>query len=104
MASIFDKVLRIGEGRVLRNLEKTAKAANALEPKFQAMSDAELKSQTEKFRARLAQGATLDSLMPEAFAAVREASRRTLGMRHFDVQLMGRAALHRGDIAEMKTG
>ena len=104
MASIFDKVLRIGEGRVLRNLEKTAKAANALEPKFQAMSDAELKSQTEKFRARLAQGATLDSLMPEAFAAVREASRRTLGMRHFDVQLMGGAALHRGDIAEMKTG
>ncbi len=103
MASIFDKVLRIGEGRILRSLEKTAKDAGALEPRFKAMSDDELRSQTAKFRERLAQGATLDSLMPEAFAAVREASQRTLGMRHFDVQLMGGAALHRGDIAEMKT-
>ena len=102
--SIFDKVLRIGEGRVLRNLEKTAKAAGALEPRFKAMSDEELRGQTEQFRARLAAGATLDSLQPEAFAAVREAASRTLGMRHFDVQLMGGAALHRGDIAEMKTG
>jgi len=104
VASIFDKVLRIGEGRVLRNLEKTAKAAGALESKFQAMSDAELRGLTEQFRARLAKGATLDSLMPEAFAAVREAATRTLGMRHFDVQLMGGAALHGGNIAEMKTG
>ncbi|MCL1800607.1 MAG: preprotein translocase subunit SecA, partial [Promicromonosporaceae bacterium] len=102
--SIFDRVLRIGEGRVLRSLEKTALQATALEPRFQAMSDAELKSQTAKFRDRLKGGATLDSLMPEAFAAVREAAVRTLGMRHFDVQLMGGAALHRGDIAEMKTG
>ena len=102
--SIFDKVLRIGEGRLLRNLERKAQAATALEPRFKAMSDEQLKAQTPAFKARLAKGESLDSLLPEAFAAVREAASRTLGMRHFDVQLMGGAALHGGNIAEMKTG
>ena len=102
--SIFDKVLRIGEGRVLRNLERTAKQVNALEQVFTSMSDDELRDETPKLKARLAAGETLDDIMPEAFAAVREAARRTLGQRHFDVQLMGGAALHAGNIAEMKTG
>ena len=102
--SIFDKVLRIGEGRVLRNLERTAKQVNALEPVFKDMTDDELRDETPKLQARLKAGESLDDIMPEAFAAVREAARRTLGQRHFDVQLMGGAALHAGNIAEMKTG
>ncbi|MDR2702855.1 MAG: preprotein translocase subunit SecA, partial [Cellulomonadaceae bacterium] len=102
--SLFDKVLRIGEGRVLRNLERTAKQVNALEPAFSDMTDEELRDETPRLRERLAAGESLDSIMPEAFAAVREAARRTLGQRHFDVQLMGGAALHSGSIAEMRTG
>jgi preprotein translocase subunit SecA len=81
-----------------------ADQVNAIEPEFLAMDDDELKGQTEAFRKRLEDGESLDSLMPEAFATVREASRRVLGKRHFDVQLMGGAALHWGNIAEMKTG
>src|SRR5690606_17787766 len=77
---------------------------NALEDSFQEFSDEELREETDRFRARLAAGETLDDLLPEAFAAVREAARRTLGQRHFDVQLMGGAALHLGNIAEMKSG
>jgi len=77
---------------------------NALEPSFEALSDAELREETDRFKARLADGETLDDILPEAFAAVREAARRTLGQRHFDVQIMGGAALHLGNIAEMKTG
>ena len=102
--SIFDKVLRIGEGRVLRNLERTAKQVNALESVFTSMTDEELRDETPKLKQRLQSGESLDDIMPEAFAAVREAARRTLGQRHFDVQLMGGAALHAGNIAEMKTG
>ena len=104
MASILDKVLRMGEGRILKRLAAVAELVNALEPSFQAMSDAELREETDRFKARLTEGETLDDLMPEAFAAVREAARRTLGQRHFDVQLQGGAALHLGNIAEMKTG
>ncbi|MEJ3403494.1 preprotein translocase subunit SecA [Rathayibacter sp. YIM 133350] len=104
MASILEKVLRVGEGRVLRRLENYAKAINALEDDFTALSDEELKHETVEFRERYSNGESLDDLLPEAFAAVREASRRTLGLRHFDVQLMGGAALHLGNIAEMKTG
>ena len=102
--SIIDKVLRIGEGKILRQLEAIAKAVNAIEDDFVAMSDDELRGMTDEFKQRLADGESLDSLMPEAFATVREAAKRVLGQRHFDVQIMGGAALHLGNIAEMKTG
>jgi preprotein translocase subunit SecA len=102
--AIIDKILRIGEGKILRQLEAVAKAVNAIEDDYVAMSDDELRSQTDAFKKRLEEGETLDDLMPEAFATVREASRRVLGMRPFDVQIMGAAALHLGNIAEMKTG
>ncbi|RFA08469.1 preprotein translocase subunit SecA [Subtercola boreus] len=104
MASVLEKVLRVGEGRVLRRLENYAKAINALEEDFTHLTDEELKDETPRLRERFEDGESLDHLLPEAFAAVREASRRTLGLRHFDVQLMGGAALHLGNIAEMKTG
>ncbi len=104
MASILDSLLRAGEGRLLRKLESIAKEVNALEPHYQQLSDEELKGETRTLRERFANGETLDELLPEAFAAVREASVRTLGLRHFDVQIMGGAALHLGNIAEMKTG
>ena len=104
MVDIIDKALRMGEGHQLKKLENVAKAVNALEDEISALSDDELKAQTGKFKQRLDNGEKLDSLMPEAFATVREVSRRTLGQRHFDVQLMGGAALHWGNIAEMKTG
>ncbi|MBF4574404.1 preprotein translocase subunit SecA [Herbiconiux sp. VKM Ac-1786] len=104
MASVLEKVLRVGEGRTLRKLQAYAKAINALEEDFQALSDEELKDETPRLRERYEAGESLDHLLPEAFAAVREASTRTLGLRHFDVQLMGGAALHLGNIAEMKTG
>lgn len=104
MTAILEKVLRLGEGRILKKLSGIAAQVNALEDSFTSLSDAELREETDRFKARLAEGETLDDLLPEAFAAVREASRRTLGQRHFDVQLMGGAALHLGNIAEMKTG
>ncbi len=104
MPAILDKILRIGEGKILRELEAIAKAVNAIEDDFVAMSDSELQAMTPEFRERLAAGESLDDLMPEAFATVREAAKRIVGMRHFDVQLMGGAALHLGNIAEMKTG
>ncbi|MCG8151900.1 preprotein translocase subunit SecA [Pimelobacter simplex] len=104
MPVIIDKLLRIGEGKILRQLEGVAKAVNAIEDDFKAMSDDELRAMTDEFRKRIADGESLDDLMPEAFATVREAARRVLGQRHFDVQVMGGAALHMGNIAEMKTG
>ena len=104
MVDIVDKALRMGEGHQLKKLENVAKAVNALEDEISALSDEELKGQTAKFKQRLDNGENLDKLMPEAFATVREVSKRTLGQRHFDVQLMGGAALHWGNIAEMKTG
>lgn len=104
MVDIIDKALRMGEGHQLKKLENVAKAVNALEDEISALSDDELRAQTGKFKQRLDNGEKLDSLMPEAFATVREVSKRTLGQRHFDVQLMGGAALHWGNIAEMKTG
>jgi preprotein translocase subunit SecA len=102
--AILDRILRIGEGKILRQLEAVARAVNAIEDDFVAMTDEELRAQTDQFKQRLAAGETLDDLMPEAFATVREAAKRVLGQRHFDVQLMGGAALHLGNIAEMKTG
>ncbi|WP_442880533.1 DEAD/DEAH box helicase, partial [Aeromicrobium sp.] len=94
----------MGEGKILKQLQAVANQVNALEDEFHAMSDDELRAMTEEFRTRLDEGATLDDLMPEAFATVREAAQRVLGQRHFDVQVMGGAALHLGNIAEMKTG
>jgi len=104
VASPLEKILRVGEGRILRKLQSLTKAVNALEDDFTELSDDELKSETVELRERYENGETLDDLLPEAFAAVREAARRTVGMRHFDVQIMGGAALHLGNIAEMKTG
>ncbi|MCW2854871.1 MAG: preprotein translocase subunit SecA, partial [Marmoricola sp.] len=104
MPAIIDKILRIGEGKILRQLDTISKAINAIEDDFVAMSDDELRGMTDEFRTRLADGETLDEIMPEAFATVREAAKRVLGQRHFDVQIMGGAALHLGNIAEMKTG
>jgi preprotein translocase subunit SecA len=102
--AILDKILRIGEGKILRQLEAISRAVNAIEDDYIAMSDEELRAQTDEFRKRLEDGESLDDLMPEAFATVREASKRVTGMRPFDVQIMGAAALHLGNIAEMKTG
>ena len=104
MVAILDKILRAGEGRALKQLEKIADLVNSHEATYVAMSDEQLRAMTDSFKARLAAGEDLDDLLPEAFALVREASKRTLGQRHYDVQIMGGAALHRGNIAEMRTG
>ncbi len=101
---MFKRVLRSGEGKKLRALEAIVPDVNTLEPELQALSDAELQGKTAEFRERLNNGATLDDLLVEVFAVVREASVRTLGMRHYDVQLMGGLALHLGWVAEMRTG
>jgi preprotein translocase subunit SecA len=101
---IFQKVLRAGEGKTLKEFQKIADAVNDLEPEFEALGDEELKSKTTEFRDRIANGAEFDDIQVEAFATVREAAKRTLGQRHFDVQIVGAAALHRGMVAEMKTG
>ena len=90
--------------RYVKSLDKIVKQIAAFEPTLQALSDAELTGQTDKLRGQLAQGKTLDDILPEAFATVREASKRVLGMRHFDVQMIGGIVLHRGEIAEMRTG
>ena len=102
--SVLDKILRAGEGRAVRNLEKIAALVNEWEPRVAPLTEDELRAQTQKFRDRLDKGEDLDDLLPEAFATVREAAKRTLGQRHYDVQLMGGAALHLGNIAEMRTG
>ncbi|WP_104101364.1 preprotein translocase subunit SecA [Arthrobacter sp. 08Y14] len=104
MASLLERVLRTGDKKTLKTLRNYADAINVLEDEYRGMSDAELRGETERFKERYAEGESLDDLLPEAFAAVREAAGRTLGMRHFDVQMMGGAALHLGNIAEMKTG
>ena len=104
MASLIEKLLRTGDKKTLRQLRNYADSINALEASFKTFTDAELREETDRLRERHVDGEKLDDLLPEAFAAVREASSRTLGMRHFDVQLMGGAALHLGNIAEMKTG
>ncbi|MGZ5406132.1 MAG: preprotein translocase subunit SecA, partial [Nocardioides sp.] len=104
MPAIFDKILRIGEGKIIRQLESITQAVSAIEEDFVVMSDDDLRGMTDEFRKRLADGESLDDLMPEAFATVREAAKRVIGQRHYDVQIMGGAALHLGNIAEMKTG
>lgn len=102
--SIFDRILRIGEGRALKKLDQLADQVDALEKDFRALSDNELKAKTDEFRRRLDEGETLDDILVEAFATVREAADRVLGLRPFHVQVIGGAALHQGNIAEMKTG
>lgn len=104
MGKLINKILRAGEGRTVKKLEAIAKQVNALESSFEEMSDEELRAQTDEFKQRLSEGETLDQLLPEAFATVREAAKRTIGQRHYDVQIMGGAALHLGNIAEMRTG
>jgi len=101
---LLDKILRAGEGRAVKELAKIAASVNQFESKISALTDEQLRNQTDIFKERIAKGESLDSLLPEAFATVREAAKRTLGQRHYDVQLMGGAALHRGNIAEMRTG
>ena len=100
----MDRLLRVGEGKILRQLKSISNQVNAIEEDFVAMSDDELRGQTADFKERLENGESLDKVMPEAFATVREATARVLGKRHYDVQIMGGAALHLGNIAEMKTG
>ncbi len=104
MANLLTRIFGSRNQRLLRQYGKIVVRTNALEEKMKALSDDQLRDLTTQFRARLEKGETLDALIPEAFAAVREASRRTLGMRHFDVQLIGGVTLHEGKIAEMRTG
>ena len=104
MISIFKKIIGSRNDRLLKQYRKTVAKINKLEPTMQALSDEELAAKTAEFKERLAGGQSLDDILPEAFAVVREASVRVLGMRHFDVQLIGGLALHQGKIAEMRTG
>jgi preprotein translocase subunit SecA len=102
--SLLSKFLRAGEGKKLRALDEVADAVSALEPEIEALSDDRLRAKTDEFRRRLADGETVDDLQVEAFAVVREAARRVLHQRPYDVQVVGAAVLHQGAIAEMKTG
>jgi len=104
MPAILDRIMRAGEGRILKELSKTVVKVNSFEAAIVALSDEDLRAKTGEFKARYAKGESLDDLLPEAFATVREAAKRTLGQRHYDVQLMGGAAMHLGNIAEMRTG
>ena len=101
---LLDKILRAGEGRAIKELAKISVQVNKFEQEVSSLDDQSLRAKTDSFKERINKGETLDSILPEAFAVVREAARRTLGQRHYDVQLMGGAALHKGNIAEMKTG
>ncbi|CAB4869216.1 unannotated protein [freshwater metagenome] len=104
MPAFFDRILRAGEGKILRELSKVVVRVNAFEASISPLSDEALRAKTDEFKNRFSNGESLDALLPEAFAVVREAAKRTLGQRHYDVQIMGGAALHRGNIAEMRTG
>ena len=104
MLAFAKKLLGSSNDRKVKALGAKVAAINALEPSFQSLTDSELRGKTDVFKARLAAGATLDQLLPEAFAAVREAARRTLGQRPYDVQMVGGMVLHQGGIAEMRTG
>src|SRR3569623_447355 len=104
IGAIAKAVFGSSNDRYVKSLDKTVQTIAALEPQIEALSDEELSAQTAKFREQLEGGKTLDDILPEAFATVREAGRRVLGMRHFDVQMVGGIVLHRGEIAEMKTG
>ena len=102
--SLLDKILRAGEGKAVKELAKIAQQINNFESEILSLDDQGLRNKTEQFKDRISKGESLESVLPEAFAVVREAAKRTLGQRHYDVQLMGGAALHKGNIAEMRTG
>ncbi|MFE9428047.1 preprotein translocase subunit SecA [Kitasatospora sp. NPDC006697] len=102
--SVFDKILRAGEGKILRKLQRIAAQVNSIEEDFVNLTDDELRALTAEYKSRLEEGESLDAILPEAFATVREAAKRVLGQRHYDVQIMGGAALHMGYVAEMRTG
>ena len=102
--SDFERFLRVGEGRRLKRLREQADYVATLEPEFEKLSDEELAGKTVEFKERVEQGEALEDMLFEAYAAVREAFKRTLGVRLFDVQVMGGIVLHEGDIAEMRTG
>ena len=102
--SLAAKIFGSRNDRLIKQYKKTVAKINALEPQIQALDDDALKAKTTEFRERLAKGETLDQLLPEAFAVVREASQRVLGLRHYDVQMIGGIVLHQGKIAEMRTG
>ncbi|ASD68159.1 preprotein translocase subunit SecA [Pseudoalteromonas piscicida] len=104
LANIFTKIFGSRNDRTIKNLRKTVALINALEEQYGKLSDEELKAKTAEFKQRIEQGSTLDDLLPEAFATVREASKRVFGMRHFDVQMIGGMVLHQGRISEMRTG
>ena len=104
MLSLLKKLIGTRNDRLLKQYRRQVAQINALEPTMQALSEDELRASTQKLKNRLASGETLDDLLPEAFAVVREAGKRVFGMRHFDVQLIGGMVLHQGKIAEMRTG
>ena len=101
---VLRKIIGSQNDRLLRRIVPVVQKVNSFEPEISKLTDEELKSKTNVFRERLKKGEALDSILPEAFAVVREASKRVLKMRHFDVQLIGGAVLHKGEIAEMRTG
>ena len=102
--TLLTKLFGSRNDRLLKQYRKTVARINALEPQFEKLSDEQISAKTQEFKERLGKGETLDQLLPEAFAVVREASKRVMKMRHFDVQLIGGMALHEGKIAEMRTG
>src|SRR5690242_7702352 len=102
--TIFQRFFGSSNDRKVKAMTARVSKINAFEPTLAALSDAELRGKTDEFKARLASGASLDDILDEAFAVVREASKRTIGLRHFDVQMVGGAVLHQGGIAEMRTG
>src|SRR5918993_278597 len=102
--SLLTRIFGSRNERLLRQFQKSVARINAMEPELEKLSDSELQAKTVEFRQRISDGATLDQLLPEAFAVCREASKRALGMRHYDVQLIGGMVLHSGRIAEMRTG
>ena len=104
LGQMFKAVFGSKNDRELKRMGKVVKKINELEPSFEALSDDALQAKTAEFRERHEKGESLDQILPEAFAAVREASKRKMGMRHFDVQLLGAMTLHEGRIAEMRTG
>ena len=101
---IFDKIFGSYSEREIKRIMPIVKKINSLEPSIKVLSDDELRAKTEEFKERIKKGESLDAILPEAFAVVREASSRVLGMRHYDVQLIGGIVLHQGRIAEMRTG
>ena len=102
--SIFNKIFGSSNSRKIKKLQKVVDRINGLEPSLEALSDDELKAKTEEFKQRFDSGESMEALLPEAFAVVREAGKRTLQMRHFDVQMIGGIVLHEGSISEMRTG